>query len=44
MAENEEEISKLPEKAFRIMIVKVIKNHNNKMEKMQKSINKDIKE
>ena len=38
---NEEEISKLPEKAFRIMIVKVIKNHNNKMEKMQESINKD---
>ena len=32
---NEEEIGKLPEKEFRIMIVKMIKNLENKMEKMQ---------
>ena len=35
----EEEIGKLPEKEFRIMIVKMIKNLENKMEKMQESIN-----
>ena len=34
---NEEEISKLPEKEFRIMIVKMIKNLENRMEKMQDS-------
>ena len=39
---NEEEIGKLPEKEFRIMIVKVIKNLENKMEKMQESIKKDL--
>ena len=38
---NEEEISKLPEKEFKIMIVKMIKNPENKMEKMQESINKN---
>ena len=32
---NEEEIGQLPEKEFRIMIVKMIKNLENKMEKMQ---------
>ena len=41
---NEEEIGKLPKKEFRIMIVKMIKNLENKMEKMQESINEDIKE
>ena len=41
---NEEEIGKLPEKEFRIMIIKMIKNLENKMEKMQKSINKDLEE
>ena len=41
---NEEEISKLPEKEFRIMIVKMIKNLENQMEKMQESINKDLEE
>ena len=41
---NEEEIGKLPEKEFRIMRVKVIKNFENKMEKMQESINKDLEE
>ena len=39
---NEEEIVKLPEKEFRMMIVKMIKNLENKMEKMQESINKDL--
>ena len=41
---NEEEIGKLPEKEFRIMMVKVIKNLENKMEKMQESMNKDLEE
>ena len=41
---NEEEIGKLPEKEFRIKIVKMIKNLENKMEKMQESINKDLEE
>ena len=41
---NEEEIGKLPEKEFRIMIVKMVKNLEKKMEKMQESINKDLKE
>ena len=37
---NEEEIGKLPEKEFR-MILKMIKNLENKVEKIQESINKD---
>ena len=41
---NEEETGKLPEKEFRIIIVKMIKNLENRMEKMQESINKDIEE
>jgi len=41
---NEEKIGKLPEKEFRIMTVKMIKNLENKMEKMQESINKDLEE
>jgi len=41
---NEEEIDKLPEKQFRIMIVQMIKNLENKMEKMQESINRDLEE
>ena len=41
---NEEEIGKLPEKECRIMIVKMIENLENKMEKMQESINKDLEE
>ena len=41
---NEEEIGKLPEKEFRIMIVKIIKNLEKKMEKMQESIGKDLEE
>ena len=42
---KEEEIGNLPENEFRIMIVKMIKkNLENKMEKMQESINKDLEE
>ena len=42
---NEEEIVKLPEKEFRIMIVKMIKKKpEDKMGKIQESINKDIQE
>ena len=41
---NGEEIGKPPEKELRIMIVKMIKNLENKMEKMQESINKDLEE
>ena len=32
---NEEEIGTVPEKEFRIIIVKIIKNLENKMEKMK---------
>ena len=41
---NEEEIGKLLEKEFRMMIVKMNKILENKMEKMQESINKDLEE
>ena len=41
---NEEEIGKLPEKAFRIMVAKMIKNLENKTETTQESINKDLEE
>ena len=41
---NEEEIGKLPEKEFRIMIVKITRNLENRMEKKQESINKDLEE
>ena len=41
---NEEEIGKLPEKEFRIIIAKMIKNLENRMEKIQESINKDLEE
>ena len=37
-------MGKLPEKEFRIMTVKMIKNLENKMEKMQESITKDLEE
>ena len=35
---------KVSEKEVKIMIVKMIKNLENKMEKMQESINKDLEE
>ena len=41
---NEEEIGEIPGKEFRIMIVKMIKNFESKMQKMQESINKDLEE
>ena len=45
---NEEEIGNLPEKEFRVMIVKMIQNFGNRMEarieKMQEMFNKDLEE
>ena len=41
---NEEEIGKLPEKEFRVMIVNMIENHGNKMEKIQETFNKELEE
>ena len=41
---NEEEISSLLEKEFRGMIVKMIQNLGNRMEKMQETINEDLEE
>ena len=41
---NEEEIRKLPQKEFRKMILNMMNNLGNKMEKMQESINKDLEE
>ena len=41
---NKEEIGKLPEKEFRTVIVKMITNLENKMEKMKESITKDLEE
>ena len=39
---NEEEIGSLPEKEFRIMIVKMIQNLGNGKEKIQETFNKDL--
>ena len=41
---NEKEMGKLPGKEFRTLIVKMIKNLENKMDKTQESINKDLEE
>ena len=41
---NEEEIGSLPEKEFRIMIVKMIQNLGNRMEEIQETFNKDLEE
>ena len=41
---NEEEIGSLPEKEFRIMIVKMIQNLGNRMEKIHETFNKDLEE
>ena len=41
---NEDEIGSLPEKEFRIMIVKMIHNLGNRMEKIQETFNKDLEE
>ena len=37
---NEEEIGRLPETEFRIMIVKMIQSRGNRMEKIQETFNK----
>ena len=41
---NEEEIGSLPEKEFRVMIVKMIQKLGNRMEKLQETFNKDLEE
>ena len=41
---NEEGIGSLPEKEFRIMIVKMIPNLGNRIDKMQETFNKDLEE
>ena len=41
---NEEEIGNLPEKEFTIIIVKMIQNIGNRMEKIQEMFNKDLQE
>ena len=38
---NEEEIGSVPEKEFRVMIVKMIQNLGNRMEKIQETFNKE---
>ena len=41
---KEEEIGSLPEKEFRVMIVKMIQNLGNRMEKIQETFNQDLEE
>ena len=41
---NEEEIGSLTEKEFRVMIVKMIQNLGNTVEKIQEMLNKDLEE
>ena len=41
---NEEEIGNLPEKQFRVMIVKMIQNLGTRIEKIQETFNKDLEE
>ena len=41
---NEEEIGSLLEKEFRVMIVKMIQNIANRMEKIQETFNRDLEE
>ena len=41
---NEEEIGSLPEKEFRVMIVRMIQNMGNRMEKIKETFNKDLEE
>ena len=40
---NEEEIGSLPEKEFRVMVVKMIQNLGSRKEKIQETFNKEIK-
>ena len=41
---NEEEIGSLSEKEFRIMIIKMIQNLGNRIDKTQETLNKDVEE
>ena len=41
---NEEEKGSLPEKEFRVMIVKMIENLGNRMKKIPEMFNKDLEE
>ena len=41
---NEEEIGSLPEKEFRVRIVKTIQNLGNRMEKIQETFSRDLEE
>ena len=41
---NEEEIGSLPEKEFKVMIVKMIQTLGNRMEEIQETFNKDLEE
>ena len=41
---NEKEIGSLPEKEFRVMIVKVIHNLGNRMRNIQEIFNRDLEE
>ena len=41
---KEEEIGSLPEKEFRVMIVKMIQNLGYRIEKIQETFNKDLEE
>ena len=41
---NEEEIGSLPEKEFTVMVVKMIQNIGNRLEKIQETFNKDLEE
>ena len=41
---NDVEIGSIPEKEFTVMIVKMIQNLGKRMEKIQKTLNKDLEE
>ena len=41
---NEEEIGSLPEKEFRVMLVKMIQNLGNRIEKIHETFDKDLEE
>ena len=41
---NEDKIGNIPEKAFRVMILKMIQNLGNIMEKIQEIFNEDLEE
>ena len=41
---NEQEIGSLPEEGVRVIIIKTIQNHGNRMEKIKETFNKDLEE